>query len=172
MLSLCMYLKTLTHVCTVFLLYFFITYRYNEEEVPVEVMLLDLQLCRQASLATDLNFLFHTSLEGHIRKANLETFLDIYHSAFRGVMKAGKSAMPFSRQELRQEYKNRLEYGLLMTLVVNVLVLCDGEINDQDNEGYSDSLRDILNGLISTSSLIYPRFLSVFEEMTENKVIV
>ncbi|XP_063597701.1 uncharacterized protein LOC134774272 [Penaeus indicus] len=88
-----------------------VLFRY-EDNVPVEVMLLDFQLCRQASLATDLNFLLHTSLEGHVRKTKLETFLDIYFSTFFGVTEAGKTVMPFSREELRQEYRNRLEYGL------------------------------------------------------------
>ncbi|XP_047501531.1 uncharacterized protein LOC125047321 [Penaeus chinensis] len=93
-------------------------FRYNEKEVPVEVMLLDLQICRQTSLATDLTYLFHTSLEGHVRKTNFDTFLDIYFSAFLGVTEAGKTAVPFSRQELRQEYKNHLEYGLLLALMI------------------------------------------------------
>ncbi|XP_047501418.1 uncharacterized protein LOC125047249 [Penaeus chinensis] len=147
-----------------------VLFRY-EDNVPVEVMLLDFQLCRQASLATDLSFLLHTSLEGHVRKTNLETFLDIYFSTFFGVTEAGKTAMPFSRQELRQEYRNRLEYGLLMSLFVNILILCGGEINGDDPEGYSDSMKDMLNE-VSKSSLLHSRFLSVFDEMIENKVIV
>nr|XP_027220337.1 uncharacterized protein LOC113812622 [Penaeus vannamei] len=147
-----------------------VLFRYKDD-VPVEVMLLDFQLCRQASLATDLSFLLHTSLEGQVRKAELEAFLDIYFSTFLGVTEAGKTAMPFSRQELRQEYKNRLEYGLLMSLVVNVLVLCDGEINEDDTEGYSDSVKVVMKE-ISKSSLLHSRFLSVFDEMIENKVIV
>ncbi|XP_063597728.1 uncharacterized protein LOC134774292 [Penaeus indicus] len=146
-------------------------FRYNEEEVPVEVMLLDLQLCRQTSLATDLTYLFHTSLEGHVRKTNLDTFLDTYFSAFLGVTEAGKTAVPFSRQELRQEYKNHLEYGLLLALMVTVMVICEGDINKEDQEGFSNSVRDVLDELVSTSPILRPRFLCMFDEMMENGII-
>ncbi|XP_037797735.1 uncharacterized protein LOC119592916 [Penaeus monodon] len=146
-------------------------FRYNEEEVPVEVMLLDLQMCRQTSLATDLTYLFHTSLEGHVRKTNVETFLDTYFSAFLGVTEAGKTAMPFSRQELRQEYKNHLEYGLLLALMVTVMVICEGDVNKEDQESFSDSVRDILDDLVSSSPILRPRFLCMFDEMMENGII-
>ncbi|XP_063597726.1 uncharacterized protein LOC134774291 isoform X1 [Penaeus indicus] len=148
-----------------------VLFRYNEEEVPVEVMLLDLQVCRQASLATDLNYLFHTSLEGHVRKTNLDSFLDIYYSTFLGVTEAGKTAMPFSRQELHQEYKNRLQYGLLLAMLVTVIVICEGDINKENQDGFTDSLRDVLDDLVSTSPILRPRFLSIFDEMIENKII-
>ncbi|ROT71080.1 hypothetical protein C7M84_010599 [Penaeus vannamei] len=148
-----------------------VLFRYNEEGVPVEVMLLDLQMCRLASLATDLTYLFHTSLEGHVRKTNLESFLDTYFSAFLAITKAGKTTMPFTRQELRQEYKNRLEYGLLLALVVTVMVICEGDVNKEDQESFSDSVRDILDDLVATSPILRSRFLSMFDEMMENGVI-
>lgn len=134
-------------------------------------MLLDLQMCRQTSLATDLTYLFHTSLEGHVRKTNVETFLDTYFSAFLGVTEAGKTAMPFSRQELRQEYKNHLEYGLLLALMVTVMVICEGDVNKEDQESFSDSVRDILDDLVSSSPILRPRFLCMFDEMMENGII-
>lgn len=146
-------------------------FRYNEADVPVEVMLLDLQVCRQASLATDLNYLFHTSLEGQVRKTNLQTLLDIYFSAFLRVTEEGKRAMPFSRQELRQEYRNHLEFGLLNAVLLNVMVLCEGGINKEDQEGFSESMRDALDQLVSTSPLLRPRFLCIFDEMIENEII-
>nr|XP_027220332.1 uncharacterized protein LOC113812621 isoform X1 [Penaeus vannamei]XP_027220333.1 uncharacterized protein LOC113812621 isoform X2 [Penaeus vannamei]XP_027220334.1 uncharacterized protein LOC113812621 isoform X3 [Penaeus vannamei] len=147
-------------------------FRYNEEETPIEVMLLDLQLCRQASPATDLNYLFHSSLEGFVRKTNLESFLDIYYSSFLSVAEAGKTAIPFSREELRQEYKNNLEYGLLLAMLVTVIVICEGDINKEDEDGFTDSLKDVLDELVATSPILRPRFLSIFDEMIENKVIV
>lgn len=135
-------------------------------------MLLDLQLCRQASPATDLNYLFHSSLEGFVRKTNLESFLDIYYSSFLSVAEAGKTAIPFSREELRQEYKNNLEYGLLLAMLVTVIVICEGDINKEDEDGFTDSLKDVLDELVATSPILRPRFLSIFDEMIENKVIV
>lgn len=134
-------------------------------------MLLDLQMCRQASLATDLSYLFYTSLEGPLRTSNLDWFLDVYHSAFLGVTEAGKTAEPFSRQELRQEYKNRLEYGLLMALLATVIVLCEGDIAEDNQEGFSDSVKDVLDKLVSKSTILRPRFLCMFDEMIEYGVI-
>ncbi|XP_037797734.1 uncharacterized protein LOC119592915 [Penaeus monodon] len=145
-----------------------LVFRYNEADVPVEVMLLDLQVCRQASLATDLNYLFHTSLEGQVRKTNLQTLIDIYFSAFLRVTEAGKRAMPFSRQELRQEYRNHLEFGLLNAVLLNVMVLCEGGINKEDQEGFSESMRDALDQLVSTSPLLRPRFLLSKSKTSKN----
>ncbi|XP_037797916.1 uncharacterized protein LOC119593070 isoform X2 [Penaeus monodon] len=148
-----------------------VLFRYNEKEVPVEVMLLDLQMCRQASPATDITYLFYTSLEGHVRTSNLESFLDIYYSAFLGVTEAGKSSLPFSRQKLRQEYKNRLEYGLLLALLATVIVLCEGDVAEDNEEEFSESVKKVLDKLVSKSTILRPRFLCMFDEMIENGII-
>ncbi|XP_042872421.1 uncharacterized protein LOC122253421 [Penaeus japonicus] len=148
-----------------------VLFRYNEKEIPVEVMLLDLQLVRQASFATDLTYLFHTSLEGHVRKTYLEAFLNIYYSAFLSVTEAGDTAMPFSRLELRQEYRNHLEFGLMLAMLVTIMIICEGNINKEDQKGFSDSVKDILDQLVATSPILRPRFLSIFDEMVENGII-
>ncbi|XP_047501428.1 uncharacterized protein LOC125047255 [Penaeus chinensis] len=148
-----------------------VLFRYNEKEVPVEVMLLDLQMCRQASLATDLTYLFYTSLEGHVRTSNLESFLDTYYSAFLGVTEAGKSSLPFSRQELRREYNHRLEYGLLLALLATVIVLCEGDVAEENEEDFSESVKKVLEKLVSKSTILRPRFLCMFDEMIENGII-
>ncbi|XP_063597704.1 uncharacterized protein LOC134774276 [Penaeus indicus] len=101
-----------------------VLFRCNEE-VPVEVMLLDLQMCRQASLATDLNYLFHTRVQ-------------------------------------------ELQYDLLLAMLVTIIIICEGDINKENQDSFTDSMRDVLDDLVSTSPILRPRFLSIFDEMIEN----
>nr|XP_045591192.1 uncharacterized protein LOC123753250 [Procambarus clarkii]XP_045600635.1 uncharacterized protein LOC123759574 [Procambarus clarkii] len=99
-----------------------VQFRYSEGK-PVDVMLLDLQLNRLASPATDLNYLLYTSLHGKDRKANWRDFLSYYYDSFRSVMEAGGRGMPFTLKELHQEYRNKMEYGMLYGSMTVSLVM-------------------------------------------------
>lgn len=147
-------------------------FRYDEEGRPLEVMLLDLQLCRQASVATDLNYFLHNSLEGSVRKPNLEAFLDSYHSAFTEVINGANSQLPFSGLELKQEYDKFLEYGLLLAILIVTIVLTEGGIKGDDMEEFHESLKNRSDDMFTNSPMLRPRFLCIFDEMIEKKVIV
>ncbi|CAL4144096.1 unnamed protein product, partial [Meganyctiphanes norvegica] len=59
-----------------------IIFRYNDTGSPVEMMLLDLQVNRWASLATDLNHFMFVSIEGTVRKPNVDQLLTEYYDTF------------------------------------------------------------------------------------------
>nr|XP_045586386.1 uncharacterized protein LOC123748238 isoform X3 [Procambarus clarkii] len=149
-------------------------FRYSEEGEPVEVMLLDLQLNRVASPATDLNYLLYTSLHGNDRKANWRDFLSSYYDTFRGVMEAGGRDMPFTLEELHQEYRDRMEYGLLFaSMSVSVMLRESSDIPDVINMKKEDIPKFMEEGRQKTINMMEnnpqfrSRFLALFGEFIE-----
>ncbi|XP_047500993.1 uncharacterized protein LOC125047012 [Penaeus chinensis] len=150
-----------------------VLFRYADEGVPVEVMLLDLQLVRLASLATDLNYLLHTSLKGQTRRDNLSSFLSAYYQRFSQVLAAGGSAVPFSLQDLTQEYKNHLTYGLITGLLAVVFGLRGEEgLNDSDGKAdLQDKRKDHLIRAMTNQPNIRDKLVFLIDEMIENGII-
>lgn len=76
------------------------SFRYKADGVLEEVALTDLQAVRIASPACDLSSLLFTSLDGAVRKENLDAFLASYHASFADVLEAGGKPVPFTLEEL------------------------------------------------------------------------
>ncbi|KAL7648260.1 UNVERIFIED_CONTAM: hypothetical protein RMT77_000166 [Armadillidium vulgare] len=70
-------------------------FRYNENEVPVDVRLLDLQLSRVSSPANDISYFLFTSLED-VRSTNLESMLSLYYKSFSEVLHLKGKKVPFT----------------------------------------------------------------------------
>ncbi|XP_070000477.1 uncharacterized protein [Penaeus vannamei] len=151
-----------------------VLFRYTDKGVPVEVILLDLQIVRLASLATDLNYVLHTSLEGHTRRENFTSFLAIYYERFTQVLSAGGSAVPFSLEDLTQEYRNHLVYGLIMCLM-SVVFSLDWQEDASYSEGgaeFQDQRNKILIRAMADKPQIRDKFLFLIDEMIENGIMV
>ncbi|KAK4322193.1 hypothetical protein Pmani_006992 [Petrolisthes manimaculis] len=88
-------------------------FRYNDVGDPLEVMIVDNQVTRVASPATDLVYFLYTSVRGDIRRTNLQAFLEVYYNTFSSVIEAGGVAVPLTLSQLEQEFRKRLTYGLL-----------------------------------------------------------
>lgn len=150
-----------------------VLFRYDDEGVPVEVMLLDLQMVRVASLATDLNFVLHTSLTGHTRKDNLTLFLSAYYERFTRVLAAGGGSVPFSLQDLTEEYRNHLVYGLIIGLLAVVFGLgVVGELDVSGSEAESeDKRKELLIRAMTEQPHIRDKLVILIDEMIENGII-
>lgn len=153
-------------------------FRYNAEGDPTEVMLVDLQICRLSSLANDLAQLLHTSLHGDIRKANIGNFLATYYNAFSKVMEAGEVTLPFTLQELHQEYKDKQDYGLMFGVMsLNIILAEDHEILDLGNlkEGDLPELMEECYAKGRDKFKLKPdfksRFLALFNDMVEHGTV-
>lgn len=99
--------------------------RYDDMGTPAEVMLVDLQGMRRASVAADLAYFLYSSFNGDVRNDNLDTFLDMYYESFSGVLQAGQHPPPFSREELLQEFKAKLTFGCISGLILAPIVLSE-----------------------------------------------
>lgn len=152
-----------------------ILFRYDAEGHPIEVMLVDLQLCREASLATDLNYFLYTSLTGDVRKPHLAHFMSVYHSSYKEVLKGGRLPMYFTQEDLEREFRGKNKYGLLFAfMILPALMMEPGEVpefTDKDMETLAMEFRAIALDHLDTNPMFKPRFLSVFDELKETGLI-
>ncbi|XP_066990859.1 uncharacterized protein [Macrobrachium rosenbergii] len=152
-----------------------VLFRYNAEGRPVEVMLLDLQMCREASAASDLNYLLFTSVNGDVRKPNLRHFMSLYHSTYKEVLEGGDMPMHFTIEELMEEFRDKNKFGLVFALVIIPLMLTEPEevpdMSNTDFETLMNGFRDISLEKLKTNPLCKPRFLSIFDEFMETGLI-
>ncbi|XP_068230085.1 uncharacterized protein [Palaemon carinicauda] len=150
-------------------------FRYNDEGQPTDVMLLDLQLCREASLATDLNYFFYTSVTGDIRRPNIDHFLSTYHSSYKKVVEGGNLPMHFNKEELLQEFRDKNKVGLMFAMMVLPAVLMEPEeVSDFADRDVAELMRDFRERMLDkpdSNSLFKPRFLSMFDEFMETGLI-
>lgn len=144
------------------------------------MILLDLQVYRVASPATDLNYFLFTSVDGAVRDPNEQNFLSTYHSAFNAVLEAGGLSSLFNLQELLQEYRDKHPFGLLFGLVTMPMMISEAtdipESNeflslDESNAGMT-KWRSKMDGLLKSNPLLRPRLLALLDHMIEVGVIV
>ncbi|CAL4073280.1 unnamed protein product [Meganyctiphanes norvegica] len=152
-------------------------FRYDDSGQPVEVQLVDLQASFVSSPAVDINYLLYTSLSGDVRNGNISSFLSIYHNAFKKVLKAAETKIPFTKVELLQEFRKRNIFGLLMGMNIACSIVSEGSdlMSDADNtlepHSFVTDWREKQLYLLEANPLVKPRFLAIFDEMVENCII-
>ncbi|KAK3873170.1 hypothetical protein Pcinc_021806 [Petrolisthes cinctipes] len=149
-----------------------VLFRYNDDGEPVEVMLLDLQINRLSSPATDLIYLMYTSLNGKVRIPNLNIFLDTYYDTFNTVMEAAGMDMIFTRSELLEEFWSMNGLGAIYAMAVVPFVLLEPEDTPDFNK--AENMEELLLEVkektleaIDKNPLMKQKFLSVFDEMMD-----
>ncbi|KAK3873164.1 hypothetical protein Pcinc_021801 [Petrolisthes cinctipes] len=135
-------------------------------------MLLDLQINRLSSPATDLIYLMYTSLNGEVRIPNLNTFLDTYYDTFNTVMEAAGMDMIFTRSELLKEFRSMNVLGAIYAMMVVPFMLLEPE--DTPDMDKAENMEELLMEVkektliaLDKNPLVKPRFLSVFDEMMD-----
>ncbi|XP_064120750.1 uncharacterized protein LOC135225347 [Macrobrachium nipponense] len=152
-----------------------ILFRYDAEGHPTEVMLVDLQLCREASIGTDLSYFLYTSLTGDVRKPHLDDFMSVYHSSYKEVLEGGHLQMYFTQEDLKREFRCKNKYGLLFVFMILPALLMEPsevpEFTDKDMETLALEFRAIALDKLNTNPLFKHRFLSVLDELKETGLI-
>ncbi|XP_027221638.2 uncharacterized protein [Penaeus vannamei] len=155
-----------------------VLFKYNEEGVPTDVRLVDLQICRKSSPGTDLNYLMFTSLNGSDRRENLDSILRSYYASFSRVLGVAKERPPYSFEELVREYRAKHLFGLLMGIMIVPLVVSEAsevmdldDVKTDDVELFMKEQRERVLKQVDSNPLLRPRLLSIFDEMVENGVI-
>ena len=80
--------------------------RKDDNGNPTDIMLLDLQVCTQLSVAKDLNHFLFSSLDGKITKLHMKTFLTEYYTSFSEVLLLAKRAVPFTFEVRKNRHQN------------------------------------------------------------------
>lgn len=154
-------------------------FKYDEDGVPVEVMLIDLQMCRREPFAVDLNYLLYTSLTGDVRKPNLDALLETYRGHFNGVMETGGEG-----RLLEGEVLQELRRLNILGAIFNMMIICPMLMEPEDVPDFEMSGDDAADlerviaelrarslEMVDTNPLMRPRFLSVFDELMETGLI-
>jgi len=149
-----------------------ILFRYNDSGLPVECMLLDVQVNKIASLATDLNHFIFASLDGPVRKPNLDRLLTEYYASLSSVMAGCSQVTPFTKDELVKEYKSKNGHGLIFgSMIVPPIVMESEDIPDMENivdfEQFMKDWQEKCLASVDKNPLCKPRFVSMFDEMLE-----
>lgn len=154
-------------------LFILFLFRYNEEGLPVEVMLLDLQICRVSSLAIDLNYFIFSSIPRSERN-ELEEYLSLYHSSFMRVMSAAGCDMPFTKDEISQEFKRKNTYGFVFaSILIPILVSEAQDVLEFDSatdgraKDFVEELRQNAMRMLASNRLLKPRLKDLFDDIVE-----
>uniref|UniRef100_A0A0P4VVZ1 CHK kinase-like domain-containing protein n=1 Tax=Scylla olivacea TaxID=85551 RepID=A0A0P4VVZ1_SCYOL len=144
-------------------------FRYDEAGQPEEVVLFDMQGTRVCSLALDLNHFINLNVTGKVRRANFDTIIATYYDSFSSVVNAKKIAVPFTLEELKQEYIDKGFYGVLYAIMYLPCMVS----NDEDSFVFGDEEKwqAAVKRMVKENPLLHPTILSVVDEWIERGVI-
>ncbi|XP_064077472.1 uncharacterized protein LOC135195038 [Macrobrachium nipponense] len=159
-----------------------VLFRYDEEGNPVEVMLVDLQVSRVSSFATDLNYFLMTSLTGEVRQENEHLFLKAYTEKLASLMssagkKNNKKKTPFTFDEILGEYRRKHEYGLIFAVMIVFIIVAPREeipdfhdMQEEDIPKVVEEMKEKSIKMIKTNPLFKSRFLATFDYMSDKGI--
>lgn len=140
----------------------------------MEVLFLDFQLCRQASLAVDLNYFLFSNFDRKDRKQKMGQYLSLYHSAFAKVLASASLTMPCTIEEITEEFKRKNTYGIICgSILIPLLVSETQEVIDFDSasggraKDYVEELRQNSVRMVANNPLLKPRMSDLFEDLKE-----
>ena len=140
---------------------------------PVEVMLVDLQLARLSSLVTDIHHVLYTNANIMPRKKNLRNILELYYKIFEEVIAKSGLSIPFTLNELENEYCSKCDYGFIIGLIMLPIVSQDegdlveiDQLNDEKEAVESVQKQDDkLVELFKSGGVFRNGMVAIFEEM-------
>ncbi|CAL4147188.1 unnamed protein product [Meganyctiphanes norvegica] len=144
-----------------------VLFRYNSEGLPEEVMLLDVEVNRFCSLAVDLSYFMATSLDGKTRKDYKEQLLREYYSSLISVIEGGGGSMPFTIEELKQEFERKRPFGLLWGIATLPPILMPPE-DLPDFGTHTEEWKQKTVNSIGSNEALKTRLLALFDEMMED----
>ena len=128
----------------------------------METSLVDLQVAQMASLTTDLNFFLYPNLDVTARKLELKSLLGIYYKTYTSIICKAEQKLPFTLQELEEDFKNKEIFGFLVSLVFMPGLHSDCDQNKEEGLG------DKLIRLASVEGEFQTQFLSLVDAMVNS----
>ncbi|KAK7083039.1 hypothetical protein SK128_021182 [Halocaridina rubra] len=93
-----------------------ILFRNNKQGSPIEAMLVDLQMVSKASCVIDMVFFMFVSMNNQDRLAHWEALLSTYYISFKQILEEFTLSVPFTFDELREEFLLKTTYGVIFGL--------------------------------------------------------
>ncbi|XP_055539001.1 uncharacterized protein LOC129726398 [Wyeomyia smithii] len=111
-------------------------YMYEEESpVPVDIRLIDWQLCRYVSPILDLSYFIFICTDAKLRAQHYNQLLDIYYSSLCDYLErlGGDAKRQFPREAYEAQWKKYGRFGLIMgMLVVPMICTAAEDLPDMD----------------------------------------
>ncbi|CAL4238977.1 unnamed protein product, partial [Meganyctiphanes norvegica] len=149
-------------------------YKYDSEGRPMQVMLLDAEICRFGSLALDLNYFMAISLDGSTRKTYTDHLLNQYYKSFCELLNSCDGVIPFTMDELREEFQRKKSYGHFWAISVLPLLLMSnedlidyGEFTECNKDEATKLWHEATVASLQTNQHMKSRLLAIFDEMME-----
>lgn len=120
-----------------------ILFKYDEQdndEIPVDTKLVDLQLTIYGPPTIDLLAFFYANTTRNFRDKNLQKLLEIYHDCFSSMLRAfGTSEPGFSLQFLQEDFNKKRIYGLACAVLYHPFCLLTQEAFEERTQSTSSS---------------------------------
>jgi len=149
-------------------------FRYSPEGEVQDCRLLDFQVARIGSPALDLNYFLFSSTSRDLRKEHLHQFFLEYYAQFASAMAAGGVSMKFTFDELKEEYRAKHAFGLVMGMMVIPATLIAKEdaieFDLKEGEDFEEKMKEwsvIFKKSIKQSESYKPRYVGMVEDIAE-----
>ncbi|XP_017097394.2 uncharacterized protein [Drosophila bipectinata] len=147
-----------------------VAYKYNDQEVPQDIMMFDYQTMRVSSPMIDLTLFLSLSLYADVRYPNFEALFDEYCSALHRTYRNGTNQeVPqfLSRSELLKEYVRFMPYSVAIVSYF-LLDMVDPLILTGDEKHYSRPEKDVIERSLSAGGEVVDREIAhQIKEMLE-----
>lgn len=138
-------------------------FRYDNNEEPESVMFVDLQVCRYASLATDILYFLYSSLQPGVVSLYHDDLIQVYQSALNAeITRLAPGACQVSMKQIQDEIENHALYGLIMAFLIlpAVTALPGATLNLDKVESFSSD-----EFLESAREILSPRYFERLREL-------
>ncbi|CAL4103168.1 unnamed protein product, partial [Meganyctiphanes norvegica] len=151
-------------------------FRYDDDNKPIDVIFIDLQLNRFASAALDLEKLLFLSVDTATRNSNLDEILSIYYKSFLEVLSYANNSIeiPYTKDEFKEEFKKKNPFGMLWgmfgmpSIISNTDDLLDFQSVPEDKwEQVMAEFGSNLSEKLKTNPLLKPRLLDLLDEINQ-----
>jgi len=126
-------------------------FRYNKSgNKPEEIVLIDLQMVREACPTMDMVYVLYSSTDSEFRKKHLDEMLELYHDEFlRNCSLLDVEPLPgFSVEELKRRFHVSKILGYCLAIMVLPIMLKDAaDVMDLEKMKEGSGLDDMFNTL-------------------------
>ncbi|XP_076031831.1 uncharacterized protein LOC143019744 [Oratosquilla oratoria] len=152
-------------------------FRYNEDGVPEEVVIIDFQFVRRSSPTVDIICVLCTSTERDFRHTHRSKILRAYYEVFKGVLQAGGLEPDFTVDDLEKDYESRKVFGFLLGVFYSAAALRqDGkgfhmdDLGDENVEGVIQKNQEEVGSMLD-DPVIKDRIVSILDDIASSGIV-
>jgi hypothetical protein len=164
-------------------------FRYDEKTGrPVEVVFIDLQLCKESDPMLDVCYALFKSAQPDLRRKHLQSILHIYYDTFTSTCRTfGIPPLPgWDWEEFNRRFRRATIVGGCMALEMHVMLKNEDALEDLDDamkrlvasgDGKKDAAEnfsELFAEMASASNLhpsFKPRIAAIFEDLISDGVV-